>query len=151
LTPRQQLDSFIARYAPEVAALTRAAFAWMRRKFPGATVMVYDNYNALAIGFGPGDRVSDAVFSIAAYPRWANLFFLQGASLPDPQKRLQGGGKQVRSVRIETMALFEEPAILKLLDLAAEPSMRSRRPGGGKILIKSVSAKQRPRRAGSEH
>jgi len=46
----------------------------MRTKFPRANVLVYDNYNALAIGFGPTERASDAVFSIAPFPRWVSLF-----------------------------------------------------------------------------
>lgn len=51
LTSKQQLESFIARYSPEVASVARKAFVWMRKKFPRANVLVYDNYNALAIGF----------------------------------------------------------------------------------------------------
>jgi hypothetical protein len=74
VTGKQQLDSFIARYSPEVASVARKAFAWMRTKFPRANVLVYDNYNALAIGFGPTERASDAVFSIAPFPRWVSLF-----------------------------------------------------------------------------
>jgi len=40
--------------------------------------MVYDNYNALVIGFGPNDRPSLAIFSIVLFPRWVTLCFLQG-------------------------------------------------------------------------
>ena len=64
-TPAAQLKSFLAKYSPEVAAVARDALAAMRRLVPGATELVYDNYNALAIGFGATDRSSDAVFSIA--------------------------------------------------------------------------------------
>ena len=98
MTARQELDSFIAKYSEEVAELTRAALAWTCKRFPAATVLVYDNYNALVMGFGSSERASDAVFSIAAYPRWVNLFFLSGATLVDPKKVLKGAGKQVRSV-----------------------------------------------------
>jgi hypothetical protein len=62
----------------------------MRRRLPGATELIYDNYNALAIGFGPGERSSDAVFSIAVWPRWVSLFFLRGTRLHDPGKLLKG-------------------------------------------------------------
>src|SRR5258708_37311288 len=89
MSGKQQLDSFISNYSPEVAGVARKAFAWMRKKFPSASVMVYDNYNALAIGFGPTERASDAVFSIALFPHWVNLFFLQGAGVPDPNKLLK--------------------------------------------------------------
>ena len=57
-----QLDGFIDKFTPEVAALTRALIDKMKARVPGATIMVYDNYNALAIGFGPTDRAGQAVF-----------------------------------------------------------------------------------------
>ena len=49
-----QLDSFLDRYTPEVAADARQALAFMRARLPTATQMVYDNYNALVIGFSAG-------------------------------------------------------------------------------------------------
>jgi len=54
----------------------------MRARLPGAVELVYDNHNALAIGFGPTERASDAVFSIALFPRWVSLFFLRGRTSP---------------------------------------------------------------------
>jgi hypothetical protein len=146
MTVKQELDSLIAKYSPEVAKVARQAFRWMRKKFPRATVMVYDNYNALAIGFGPTERASDAVFSIVAYPRWVNLFFLQGAGLPDPHKLLQGSGKQVRSVLLQNAGLLDDPAVLALIDAEAKRSGLLPDAGSGKIVIKSISARQRPRR-----
>ncbi len=148
MTARQQLDSFIAKYSPEVASVARQAFRWMRKKFPRATVLVYDNYNALAIGFGPTERASDAVFSIALFPHWTNLFFLQGARLPDPHKLLKGSGKQARSIRVDNVKLLDEPALLALIDAEAARLGLERGAGSGKIVIKSISAKQRPRRPG---
>jgi hypothetical protein len=146
VTAKQQLDTFIANYSPEVAGVARKAFVWMRRKFPDADVLVYDNYNALAIGFGPNERASDAVFSIALFPRWVNLFFLQGAGLPDPHQLLKGNGKQARSIRLEKIELLDEPKVLALIDAEAARSGLEPGLGNGKIVIKSISAKQRPRR-----
>ena len=71
----QQLESFIAKFTPEVAALTRSILAAMRARYPTAIKLVYDNYNALAIGFGPSEKTSQAIFSIAVFPRWVSLFF----------------------------------------------------------------------------
>ena len=150
MTPRQQLDSFIDKYTPRVASLARAAFAWMRKRFPGATVLVYDNYNALAIGFGSSEKASEAVFSIALYPRWVSLFFLRGAALPDPRRRLIGSGKQVRHIVLDRIEVLEEPAVLALMEAAATRSeLPSITAAAGKILIKSISPKQRPRRPAS--
>jgi Domain of unknown function (DU1801) len=150
VTSKQQLDSFIARYSPEVAGVARQAFAWMRKRFPRANVMVYDNYNALAIGFGPTERASDGVFSIALFPRWVNLFFLQGAGLPDPNKLLKGSGKQARSIRLQNVQVLDQPAVLALIDAEAARLGLEPGAGNGKIVIKSISAKQRPRRPAAD-
>ena len=142
-----QLAAFIARYTPEIGALANAVLARMRARLPGAVELVYDNYNALAIGFGPTERASDAIFSIALYPRWVSLFFLHGASLPDPQKLLKGKGNVVRHIVLEAVTDLDQPAVQKLIALAlagAATPLDSTSPG--RIVIKSVSAKQRPRR-----
>ena len=119
----------------------------MRKRVPGAVELVYDNYNALAIGFGPNERAADLIFSITLYPRWVSLFFVHGAGLPDPERRLQGSGSRIRHVVLATARTLDEPAIRALIDQAlaraAEPIDRTQR---GRIVIKSVSAKQRPRR-----
>src|SRR5262245_30935320 len=102
--PEEQLADFIAKYTPEIGALARAALTKMRARLPGAIELVYDNYNALAIGFSPTERTSDVIFSIALYPRWVSLFFFPGVDLPDPQKLLKGGGKTVRHIILESAA-----------------------------------------------
>jgi len=146
MAPKQQLESFIDKFTPNVAAHTRWAFAWMRRKFPGATVLVYDNFNALAIGFGPNERASEAVFSLAVFPQWVSLFFLQGATLPDPHRRLTGGGKQARHIKLVPIELLEDPQVVALLNAEVKRLGLAASAGRGKIVIKSISAKQRPRR-----
>ena len=147
MTPGQQLDSFIAKFTPEVGAVAQDALKKMRKRFPGAIQLVYDNYNALAIGFGPSERASEAIFSIALYPRWVSLFFLRGAGLPDPQKRLKGSGNVVRYVVLESAATLDAPAVQYLMNVALH---RARKPiekkSRGQLIIKSISAKQRPRR-----
>ena len=60
MTGKEQLEAFISRYTPEVAACARRALATMRRRLPGAVELVYDNYNALVIGFVSHRRVSHA-------------------------------------------------------------------------------------------
>lgn len=143
----RQLDAFLAKYTPEIAALARDIFNGMRKRLPGAVELVYDNYNALVVGFGPSEKISEAVFSIALYPRWATLFFLHGAELPDPAKRMQGGGKHVRHVVFESAKTLNEPAVRDLMSRAlAQAAAAFDRKAPGRIVIKSVSAMQRPRR-----
>lgn len=57
-SPKQQLDAFIAKYEPKIAAETKKVLAAIRKRLPGAQELVYDNYNALAIGFSPTERTS---------------------------------------------------------------------------------------------
>ncbi|MEO6725335.1 MAG: DUF1801 domain-containing protein [Blastocatellia bacterium] len=146
-SPEKQLAGFIAKYTPEVAAAAQAALAKMRARLPGALELVYDNYNALAIGFGANERTSDAIFSIALYPRWVSLFFLHGVGLADPQKLLKGSGKVVRHIVLENAETLDKPAVQALIAQALEKE-RVKFDGAapGRIIIKSISAKQRPRR-----
>src|SRR5512145_1092495 len=106
-----QLDLFIGRDTPAVASLAKAVLVRMRELLPGATQLVYDNYNALAIGFGPSEKAMEAPFSVGLYPRWVNLFFLQGARIPDPAGLLKGSGKHVRSVRLEKATDLDLPEL----------------------------------------
>ena len=146
-SPEQQLAAFMARYRPEVARVALAARGKLRRLLPGALELVYDNDNALVIGFGPSERASEAVLSIAVYPQWVRLFFLQGAGLPDPSGLLRGSGSRVRSILVDQASLLDSAAVRQLIKVAVarspvaiEPTRRRR------LLIKSVSARQRPRR-----
>ena len=146
-SPEKQVTGFIAKFTPEIAALTKAVLAKMRKRLPNAVEMVYDNYNFLVFGFGPTERPSEAVFSVAAYARGVGLCFIHGAKLPDPDKLLRGAGKQVRNIKLPTAATLDEPAVQRLIATAIEhapvpfdPTARRR------LIIKSISAKQRPRR-----
>lgn len=139
------LQALIARFSPGIASVARGALTRLRKRFAGAHELVYDNYNALVIGFSTSDRGSGAVCSIALYPRRVRLFFADGASLPDPERRLEGSGAQVRSVVLESARTLEEPAVRALIDAAIARSglMRGkRRP----TVIQSVTKKQLPRR-----
>ncbi len=146
-TPQQQLDVFIDKFTPEVAALARRVLAHMRRRLPGANEFVYDNYNALAIGFGPTEKPSEAILSVVLYPRWVLLYFLQGAALPDPELLLKGGGKVGRHLPLEGEATLDDPRVQSLIDDAVEfGGLRFDPSKPGKLLIRAVAEKQRPRR-----
>ena len=146
-SPASQLDGFIAKFTPEIGAMARSVLDRMRELLPGAIEMVYDNYNALVIGFGQEERPSDAVFSVVVYPDHVSVCFIWGAKLPDPQKRLKGGGKQVRHIRLTSADDLDIPGVR---DLIAVANQRAKVPidgrGDRKLVIRAISAKQRPRR-----
>jgi hypothetical protein len=147
VSPEKQLASFIAKFESDLAKLIRACRAEMRQLLPTAIEMVYDNYNFFVIGYSPAERASDAIFSIAAASNGVGLAFLQGASLPDPGKLLQGSGKKNRFIRLPTLAPLKSREVRELIKAAlAQAKTPLPRTGGGYLIIKSVSAKQRPRR-----
>jgi hypothetical protein len=148
-----QLDSFLSKYDPGVAAFARRVLKKMRRIVPGAIEMVYDNYNWLVIGFGPTERPSEAIFSLVLPPGRVTLCFLQGAGLPDPTKRLKGSGNVVRNIRLYNAGkpdghVLGDPAVLALIDVALNRA-KVPMPAGArrKLIIRAVSARQRPRRS----
>jgi hypothetical protein len=142
-----ELDGFIDKFRPQVAALTRALLVKAKARIPGAQILVYDNYNALAIGFGPSDKAGQAILSLAVMPRWVTLCFLSGKGLADPHGLLKGEGSRVRHVQLHTPEAFDDPRIDALIAQALEKTDRPIDPDQpGRLIIKSISAKQRPRR-----
>jgi hypothetical protein len=143
----RQLASFIAKFTPEVGGCVREVRARMLAKYPTALELVYDNYNALAIGYAPSEKTSEAVFSIAVYPRWVSLFFLQAAGLPDPERILKGSGKVVKHIVLPSPDALDHPAVRELM---REAEVRAKAPfartGENRLIIKSVSDTQRLRR-----
>jgi Domain of unknown function (DU1801) len=147
VAPAEQLAGFIAKYDPTVAKLARSCRAAMRKKLPTANELVYDNYQFLAIGYSSTERASDSLLSLAVSPKGVALCFYYGASLPDPDGIMYGGGNQVRFVRVESAKSFDAPAVMTLIRAAnAHGRVPLPRTGKGKLIIKAISAKQRPRR-----
>ena len=148
MTTAAQFQAFLAKYDRAMAAEARRALTKARALVPGATELVYDNYNALVVGFGPSERASEAVISLAIFPRWITLCFIQnGPDIPDPDGLLKGSGNVVRHLRLESAADLDKPPVKRLiraaLKLAGVPIKKT---GTRRMVIKSVSRKQRPRR-----
>jgi hypothetical protein len=143
-----RLEAFIDRFDPKVAAQGRKAIAHMRKRLPGALALVYDNYNALGVGFiSPLAKVSKVPVSLVLYPRWVTLFFLYGATLPDPHGLMEGKGSRVRSVRLADASDLKDPRIDPLIAAAVMQSGWLLEPKAkGRTVIQAVAPTQRPRR-----
>ena len=141
----KQLRAFVGKFDAKHQALIRAVRRGLRKRLPSCNELVYDNYNFFVIGYSPTGRPSDAVVSIAAAANGVGMCFIQGAKLPDPAKVLSGSGKQTRFLRLPSAAALARPEVEALLAAAvarAKPSAQKR----GTLIIRSISAKQRPRR-----
>jgi hypothetical protein len=143
----RQLQAFIGKFDPENQALIRSVRREMRRRLPTAHELAYDNYNFFVIGYGSTVRPSDCVLSIAAGANGVGLCFIHGARLPDPKKILLGSGNQTRFIRVPSVDVLARPEVDALIALAVKAAKTPMPASGrGPLIIRSVSAKQRPRR-----
>ena len=141
-----QLRAFIQKFGAEDQRLIRAVRSAVRKRLPTANELVYDNYNFFVIGYSPTERPSDAIVSIAARANGVGLCFIYGATLPDPKGLLLGSGRQTRFIRLESARRLSDPEVEALIAAAIA---RASRPlpvrGRGKLIVRSIAAKQRPR------
>ncbi len=70
------------------------------------------------IAYGASARYADLVCAIAPFPKYVNLMFSRGASMPDPDGILKGTGKKARHIRVEEMTDAMGICIRKYLKLA---------------------------------
>ncbi len=145
-TTAQQLAGFIAKFDPAVARVIRECRTALRRRLPSAVELVNDNCNFFVIGYSPNERASDSIVSLAAAANGVGLSFIWGATLSDPLGLLQGNGKQNRFVRLASAATLATPGVASLIDAAVAQSRAPLTKVKGYTVVKSISAKQRPRR-----
>lgn len=145
--PEAQLARFVEKFSPANQALIREVRDALRTRLPGAYELVYDNYNFFVIGYCATERPSDCIVSLAASAKGVSLSFYRGAALPDPGGLLQGAGTQNRFVRLDSASAISDPAVDALISAAVSGSPAPLAEGRqGRLVIRSSSAKQRPRR-----
>ena len=144
---KEQLTSFIDKFDPKDQKLIRAVRTALRKRFPTANELVYDNYNFFVVGYCSTERPSDCIVSIAAGGNGVGLSFYRGATLPDPHQILIGSGSQNRFIRIESAETLARPEVEALIAAAvAQNKTPIASTEKGRLIIRSISAKQRPRR-----
>ena len=118
--PPAALIEFLKPYDCEVQKLALDLRALVLEEMAPCHENIYDAYSAVAIGYGPTNRVSDGVFHIAVYAKGVNLGFNQGATLADPDGILEGNGKQIRHIKIRTPSDLARPEIRAYVRRACE-------------------------------
>ena len=122
-------------------------FAW--DLYPTANELIYDNYNAVALGWSPTDRVGHTFCSIAIGRTSKNIHFgfYWGSEIADPKKILLGEGNQYRYILVKTKDDFPKTYIKALVKEAFANSMAKvkdkKQLMEGATIVKSVSAKKR--------
>src|SRR6187200_2420057 len=115
--------------------------------YPDSNELIYDNYNALAVGWSPTDKVGNTFCSIAVGRTSKNIHFgfYWGNELSDPEKKLLGQGNQYRYILVKSRSGFPKAYIKKLLKEAYANSMAKvkdkKQLMQGNTITKSISAK----------
>ena len=117
--------------------------------YPKSNELIYDNYNALAVGWSPTDRVGHTFCSIAVGRTSMNIHFgfYWGSEIGDPEKKLLGKGNQYRYILVKNKADFPKNYITKLMKEAFANSLAKvkdkKQMCEGLTIIKSISAAKR--------
>lgn len=143
------LLEFLEPFPPESREIALALRDLVWDLYPNCNELIYDNYNFLAFGWGPTDRMSDIFCSIAVGTRGVIFGFMWGVKLDDPKGLLAGGGSQFRSLRVPDIKKFPKGDVKKLLkqafDISVERLKGREQTPSGQTITKSISpTKRRP-------
>ena len=129
---------------------------WLREfvwdLYPQTNELIYDNYNALAFGWSPTDKVGHTFCSIAVGRTSNNVHFgfYWGAEISDPDKILLGEGNQYRYILVTDKSTFPKAYIKKLVKEAFANSLAKvkdkKQISHGQTMVKSISPKKRERK-----
>src|SRR5882672_2885678 len=108
---------FLKPFSKEIVDIVFSLREFVWDLYPQANELIYDNYNALAFGWSPTDRVGHTFCSIAVGRTSHNVHFgfYWGAEIADPNKILIGEGNQYRYILVKDLAEFPKAYIKKLM------------------------------------
>ena len=84
---------------------------------PNAVEVVRLGDRAATFGVGP-KKMSEGYCYIMPHKSWVNLGFYKGAHLADPDKLLEGTGKNLRHIKIRTEEDVIRPGVRPLIEAA---------------------------------
>lgn len=145
----KDLVKFLKSFNREINDLVMWLREFVWDLYPKANELIYDNYNALAFGWSPTDKVGHAFCSIAVFRTNKNIHFgfYWGSQISDPEKLLLGKGNQYRYILVTDKKDFPKTYITKLVHEAYVNSLAKVKDKKqiieGKTITKSISEKKR--------
>ena len=145
----KDLLKFLTPFGDDISELVLWLRDFVWDLYPQANELIYDNYNALAFGWSPTDRVGHTFCSIAVGRTSKNIHFgfYWGSEIKDPEKKLIGQGNQYRYILVTSKKEFPKAYIKQLVKEAYTNSLLKvkdpRQMMEGATITKSVSAAKR--------
>jgi len=151
----KDLLKFIKPFGDDITELVMWLREFVWDIYPQTNELIYDNYNAVAFGWSPTDKVGHTFCSIAIGRTSTNVHFgfYWGAELSDPDKILLGQGNQYRYILVTDKEKFPKTYIKKLLKEAYTNSLAkvkdTKQILNGQTITKSISEKKREKKTKS--
>lgn len=143
--PHPQLLGFLKAYDPGVANLALALREIVLQEAPEASESIYQVYT-VAIWFGYSGKMKDMFCYIATNARHVNLGFPRGAELPDPNRMLEGVGKNMRHIKFASEGDLARPFLSRYIR-AAMDQVAGAAPGTGQSVIRSSLKARAPKKS----
>src|SRR5271170_4275065 len=143
--PDPQLFGFLEAYDRPIADLALALREIILEEAPDASESIYQVYT-VAIWFGFSGKMKDMFCYITTHAGHVNLGFPRGASLPDPNRVLEGAGKTMRHIKFASPRDVERPFVRRYIQAAMEQAAPAGTRGTGKSVVKSSVAGGRTRK-----
>ncbi len=146
---KKDLLKFLKPFEAEIQEIVLWLRDFVWDLYPTANELIYDNYNALAFGWSPTDRLGHTFCSIAVGRSSKNIHFgfYWGSQISDPEKMLLGQGNQYRYILVNDKNTFPKSYIKKLLKEAYSNSLSKvkdkKQLVQGLTITKSISVKKR--------
>ena len=112
------VDDLLKRYTPEVQKWALALRRQVRAEARGITEHVYLGWRVIMFCRGKDAAMKSMFCGIGPLKNGVNLYFAQGAQLPDPHHRLEGTGKGMRHVKIRSDEDLRKPGLRQLIRAA---------------------------------
>jgi hypothetical protein len=133
-----QLSKFLKPYDAGIQNLFHELRTFVLENCEPCNELIWDNYNALALGYSNSEILKDAFCHIAVYAKHVNLGFNRGAELGGHDIKLEGKGKLIRHIKVKDIDSFPKYEVKKLLLYAKAWSLHLN-PGLKEENIKSIS------------
>jgi len=143
--PDPQLLGFLEAYDRNIGDLALAVRKIILEEAPDASESIYQVYT-VAIWFGFSGKMKEMFCYIATNAGHVNLGFPRGATLPDPNRVLEGDGKTMRHIKFKSRRDLDRPFVRRYIQAAMEDAAPAGTRGTGKSVIKSTIENSNKRR-----
>jgi hypothetical protein len=138
--PHPQLLGFLQPWDPPISDLVLALREIILEQAPDASETIYQVYT-VAIWFGFSGKMKDMFCYITAHAKHVNLGFPRGATLPDPNRVLEGEGKTMRHIKIASENDLNRAWVRRYIQAAIEQTGIPAGSGTGKSVVRTAQGR----------